>query len=79
MAYTKRAIDDARDAAVRTLRLAGEYIASHAEDFVARAGSDEMVLEDGFDLTVHVRTVDELPTITVRREVALMDDWRYDG
>ena len=79
MAYTQRGTDRDRAAAVLILRLAGKYISSHAEDFVSRAGSDEMVLADGFDLTVHVRTVDELPTITARREVILPDDWRDDG
>jgi hypothetical protein len=79
MAYTQRDTDRSRVAAVLNLRLAGKYIYSHAEDFVSRAGSDEMVLEDGFDLTVHVRIVDELPTITVRREVVLPHDGRDDG
>lgn len=63
--------------AVEMVANAGAYIATHAEDFVARAGSDEVVLADGFDLTVHVRTVDELPTITVTREVILPS--RADG
>lgn len=63
---------DARMRAVEIVSDAGAYIATHAEDFVARAGSDEVTLVDGFDLTVHVRTVDELPTITVTREVALL-------
>lgn len=53
---------------------AGAYIATHAGDFVARAGSDEVTLADGFDITVHVRTVNELPTITVRREFLILDD-----
>lgn len=56
---------------------AGAYIATHADDFVARAGSDEVTLADGLDITVHVRTVDEPPTITVTREVALPP--RADG
>ena len=67
----------AREMAVEIVSDAGAYIATHAEDFVARAGSDEAVLADGFDLTVHVRTVDELPTITVTREVILPT--RADG
>ena len=60
--------------AVEIVSDAGAYIATHAGDFVARAGSDEMVLEDGFDLTVHVRIVGELPTITVSREILILDD-----
>jgi len=66
---------DTRDARMRAVEIvsdAGVYIATHAEDFVARAGSDEVTLADGFDLTVHVRTVDELPTITITREMALL-------
>lgn len=65
---------DAKHARMRAVEIvsdAGAYIATHAEDFVARAGSDEVTLADGLDITVHVRTVDELPTITVTREVAL--------
>ncbi|MCI6547576.1 MAG: hypothetical protein MR415_02890 [Coriobacteriaceae bacterium] len=69
--------EHAREMAVETVADAGAYIATHAEDFVARAGSDEAVLADGFDLTVHVRTVGELPTITVTREVILPS--RADG
>ncbi|MDY4534538.1 MAG: hypothetical protein SPD98_04740 [Tractidigestivibacter sp.] len=61
----------AREMAVETVADAGAYIMAHAEDFVARAESDELVLEDGFELVVHVRTVRELPTITVMREVML--------
>lgn len=61
----------AREMAVEIVSDAGAYIATHAEDFVARAGSDEVTLADGLDITVHVRTVDELPTITVTREVVL--------
>lgn len=67
----------AREMAVEIVANAGTYIATHAEDFVARAGSDEVTLADGFDLTVHVRFVDELPTITVTREVILPS--RADG
>jgi len=73
-------IRDARDARMRAVEIvsdAGTYIATHAEDFVARAGSDEAVLADGLDITVHVRTVGELPTITVTREVVLPP--RADG
>ena len=43
---------DTRDARMRAVEIvsdAGAYIATHAEDFVARAGSDEEVLADGFD------------------------------
>ena len=68
---------DTRDARMRAVEIvsdAGAYIATHAEDFVARAGSDEVTLADGFDITVHVRTVNELPTITVRRELLILDD-----
>lgn len=68
---------DTRDARMRAVEIvsdAGAYIATHAEDFVARAGSDEVTLADGFDITVHVRTVNELPTITVRREFLILDD-----
>jgi hypothetical protein len=71
MDVVMRDTKDARMRAVEIVSDAGTYIATHAEDFVARAGSDEAVLADGFDLTVHVRTVGELPTITVRREVFL--------
>ena len=67
----------AREMAVEIVSDAGTYIATHAEDFVARADSDEAVLADGFDLTVHIRTVGELPTITVTREVILPT--RADG
>lgn len=66
--------EGARRKAVEVLSDAGVYIATHAEDFVARAGSGESVLADGLDVTVHVRTVDELPTITVRREVFIPKD-----
>ena len=65
---------DARMRAVEIVSDAGAYIATHAEDFVARAGSDEVTLADGLGITVHVRTVDELPTITIRREVFILDD-----
>lgn len=61
----------AREMAVEIVANAGAYIATHAEDFVARDDSDEVVLADGFDLTVHVRSVNKLPTITVTREVIL--------
>lgn len=61
----------ARETLVETIADAGAYIAAHAEDFVARAESDEFVIEDGFDLVVHVRSVREVSTITVRREVFL--------
>lgn len=54
----------AREMAVETVADAGAYIMAHAE-------SDELVLEDGFELVVHVRTVRELPTVTVMREVIL--------
>ena len=71
MDVVMRDTKDARMRAVEIVSDAGAYIATHAEDFVARAGSDEVTLADGFDLTLHVRTIDELPTITVTREVVL--------
>ncbi|MDD6565967.1 MAG: hypothetical protein PUF11_04160 [Parafannyhessea umbonata] len=71
MDVVMRDIKDARMRAVEIVSDAGAYIATHAEDFVARAGLDEVTLADGLDITVHVRTVGELPTITVTREVVL--------
>lgn len=54
---------------VGQLKAMGEYVIDHAEDFVARADSDETMLADGLDVTLHIRCVDQVPTIEVRREV----------
>lgn len=64
----------ARSMAVGLLREAGAYVSEHAEDFLPRAGSDEVTMSDGLDVTIHVRFVDELPTITVRREAILLPE-----
>lgn len=58
-----------RRTVVGQLRAMGEYVTDHAEDFVAQADSDEAVLADGLDVTLHIRCIDKLPTIEVRREV----------
>lgn len=61
-----------RDAAVSIIRDAARYVADHAEDLVARADSDEVTTSDGIDVTIHVKTVDEAPTIEIRREMFVL-------
>ena len=60
------------DEQVRIIRAAGRYIERHATDFVGCYGSDEVTVADGLDITI--RITDELPTITVRREMLVLND-----
>lgn len=63
-----------RAAMADQIRRAGLYIARHAEDFLPAAGSDEETAFDGLDVTAHFGGVDEVPTVTVRRE-AFVPTW----
>lgn len=69
-----RDADDVRGKAVDIIRDSGRYIAEHAEDFVSRAGSDEIMIADGLDLIIHVKTVNDAPTIEVRRDMFVIAD-----
>lgn len=62
------------DEKVRVIRAAGRYVERHATDFVGCYGSDEVMVADGLDITIHVRVVDDAPTITVRREMFVLTD-----
>ena len=61
------------DKKVETIREAARYVERHATDFVGCYGSDEVTVTDGIDITIHVRVVDAATTITVMREMFVLD------
>ena len=68
--------DETRARLVDLVVTAGEYVTRHAEDLVARpCPDDETTVAGGLDITIHVRTVREPPTVEVRRE-AIGPAWR---
>lgn len=79
MAMVKRIDrDEVRRRVVDALVACGEYVSSHAEDFVCAAGSDELVSEGGLTVTLRIAP-SEVATATVSREVLVQGERMHVG
>lgn len=70
--------EEIRRRVVDAIVACGEYVSSHAEDFVCAAGSDELVSEGGLTITLRVSPL-SVATAELRREVLVQRVPTADG